>query len=411
MTIDLPFRSPSSASDFSCKDGEITSLIPYPSSGSLITPDIDFAIVRDRLPGWHLHPDQYPMKTLIASDPSMEYWTSLGAQLLSQFQSEAANQGLFVSPFYVMAAWKTYEGYHLSPTRPVLLTPNSEVPLVATDGDINATELEFKIAAAVCSLYFRMRAPEVLRDWVGIIESLDIFVSEPLYSYNTFKAFLPYKHVTTDNSCECLDLNSGEITTKRICTDTLTLAWKANLGGTGMGDTHSSIFAMLISTNGLTMSSGSATKDKELGVERLHMIRIASVPLSEVDLKDKWSPLSFINEPQPLPNNTVTLKEGQELIIQGMDREISLSTRPLKLTKAGEFKRLVRAYLRGNFTPENLTFSFYGSYDMLTWWKISERKGGAVLAFPSSRFRFFRAEVKGILASGENLQGISIEYK
>ena len=396
MTIDIPFRSPSSASDFSCKDGEITSLIPYPSSGSLITPDIDFAIVRDRLPGWHLHPDQYPMKTLIASDPSMEYWTSLGAQLLSQFQSEAANQGLFVSPFYVMAAWKTYEGYHLSPTRPVLLTPNSDVPLVATDGDINATELEFKIAAAVCSLYFRMRAPEVLRDWVGIIESLDIFVSEPLYSYNTFKAFLPYKHITTDNSCECLDLNSGEIATKRICTDTLTLAWKANLG---IGD------------GGLGIRDGGlGIRDGGLGI-RDGVLGIASIPLGEVDLKDNWSPLSFISEHRPLPNNTVTLREGQELIIQGMGREISLSTRPLKLTGAGEFKRLVRVYLRGNFTPENLTFSFYGSYDMLTWWKISEIKGGAVLAFPSSRFRFFRAEVKGMLVSGENLQGISIEYK
>lgn len=383
--LDIPFRKPSSASDFSCPDGEINPhYLQLTTNNPQLTPDIDFALVRTRLPGWNLNPDQYPMKTLVASEPSMEYWTSLGSQLLSQFKSEASNQNFFVAPFYAYAAWKTYDGIYLSPSDRILLTPNSTVPLLATDGNISAIELEFKIAAAVCELYFRMRAPEILRDWVGIIESLQIFVSDPIQNWNTFQAFIPYKHITTDNYCESLDLDSGEIAQRRVCSETLALAWRANLTQSGKNGTSK--------------------------VSDIKFYPFASIPLGEVDIKSSWSSLSSVKESQTVPNNTETVKDGQELIIQGRGREISISTRPLKLTSAARFKRLIRAYLRGNFKPSKITFSIYASHDMLSWRCISKRTGGEVLAFPQTSFRFFKAQVAGKLETGENLQGISFTY-
>lgn len=397
---DIPFRSRSIDSDFICKDGEVewggflqgSDHSNNYGNGTLPSPDIDFALVRQWLSGWHLNADQYPMKTLVATTPSLEYWTNLGSQLLSQFKSEAENENLFVAPFYVAAAWKTRNGVYLSPSSPVLLTPNSTVPLVSTDGDINSPELDFKIAAAVCSLFFKMRAPELLRDWVGIIESMEIFVSDPRQSYDTFHAFLPYKHITTDNYCESLDPDTGEIAKRRVCTETLTLAWKANCD----------------------FSGGS-----ENGTGDTIYHRFASVPLSEVDIKGEWSELIPAHHISSGIENGLSYnelltggygKKSEPMVIEGTGEEISVMTRPLKLSSGVAFKRIYRAYLRGNFDPTKVKFSIYGSRDMLKWWCISQREGSSVLAFPGTPFRFFRACITGKLEKGESLQGISVEY-
>lgn len=399
--FDIPFRSESSDSDFICKDGELGGWvinndgIPfyYKELEQAPVPEIEFALVRDKLPGWHVNPDQYPAKTIIASTPSMEYWTSMGAQLLSQFRSEALHQGLFVSPFYVLGAWRTYDGVYLSPSIPVMMIPNNGIPLVATDDDVNSEEMEFKIAAAVCNLYFRMKAPEILRDYVGRIESLEIMVSESLISYDTFHAFLPSKHVSSDNYCVCLNPDTGEIKQSRVCTETLTLAWKG------------------------IMKTLSFEKE---GMRDLMFYPFARIPLSEVDLAKDWGAtpvdFSFINTPlsgEGIKYKTISGKLNKEIksfpmIISGNDKEISIRTRPLKLSGAGELKKMSRLCLRGNFDPANLTVTLLGSRDMRDWFTISRRKGGNVISIPNSFFRFYQLVINGLLKKGENLQGFTI---
>ena len=400
--FDIQFRSHSSDSDFACRDGEVNGDEVNGDKGygdggyrdegygingdkgyGGIGIDIQFGLVRDTLRGWHANPDQFPMKTLVATEGSMEYWTRLGAQLLARFKNEAGLQGLFVAPFYVMAAWKMADGGYMSPTEPVLMMPNSVVPLVATDGDVTATELEFKIAAAVCSLYFRMAAPEALRDWVGKIESLEIFVSEPLIDYDTFSAFLPSRHVTTDNHCESLDPVSGVISRQRVCTETLQLAWSANQKGSWSVDKGRKFYA------------------------------IASVPLSEVDLAEEWTGAGIRDGIYGDKGSGMTFEEisgrrgsSVPIVIEGKDEETEVETRPLKLSGAGELKRISRVYLRGNYDPAAITMRVYGSRDMLTWWKIAERRGGSAVALPYASFRFFRVAVSGMLRRGETLEGI-----
>ena len=138
---DIPFLLPSDDSDFACKDGELgeaenvmieaegskNCLYPeeiFKNAGAPV-PEIEFAMVRDILEGWHLTPDDFPKKTLLATEPSMEYWNKLTAQLLVEFNSEASFQNKFISPFFVMGAWKSVSGGYFSFSKPSLLIPNS----------------------------------------------------------------------------------------------------------------------------------------------------------------------------------------------------------------------------------------------------------------------------------------------
>ena len=398
--FDIPFRNHTVESDFSCRDGELESSSPslHPSSPDptmSLTPPLEFALIRETLEGWHILPDSFPAKTIIASQPSMDYWNSMASQLLSQFQSEASNQSLFVAPFYAMAAWKLVDGSYLAPSLPVRLTPNSDVPLVATYDDISASEMEFKIAAALCSLRLKIQAPEILREWIGKILSLEIFVSEPVHKYDTYHAFLPFKRISTDSYCECMDLTTGKIEPQRICSVILPMAWKANLDGAGGRKGFSDVNAEM----------------------KFH--RYASIPLSEVDRGGSWCRPEDIGghllgpDLTPVPYSGI-LSSGDYpsvagvVIIEGHDEEVLISTRPLKLSGAGTLKRVSRVCLRGNYTPKNITVSVYGSRDMLAWWCIAERKGGTVVSVPRSPFRFFKVTVAGFLASGETLQGLTI---
>lgn len=397
--FDIPFRTSTSDSDFICKDGEIlssTSLaLQNPSllnqNLQLPPPPVDFALVRTILPGWHAIPSDFPRKTLVGSDPSMEYWTSLASQLLAQFQSEAAVQSLFIAPFYVTGAWKTIDGRYLSPSSPKMLIPNSIIPLVATDDNITITELEFRIAGAVCSLYFKTGAPEWLRDYVGIIDSLDLLVSHPLYDLSDLSAILPSKKVGTDNFCRCLDISSGEISDTRVSTLTLPLAW--------------------------TPSSYLRLENSHLST---HFYPFASVPLSKIDIANSWGPAGKRGIGDKLYRELINPMKYSDMIggnenktaspvaLRGSDAEFSVETRPLKLSGAAEFKQIRRIYLRGHYTPSLLTISVYGSRDMLSWSLIAKRKGGTAVSLPLTSFRFYRVGVSGYLASSETLEGLTL---
>lgn len=413
--FDIPFRTRSNEGDFNCRDGEILSAkgVSIQNDGIAIdsaaynkegdydesenheppAPEISFTLVRDILPGWNIHPDVYPSKTVAATDPSMDYWTGMAAQVLALFKNEAEYDSLFVAPFYAMAAWKTPEGHYLSPSVPVLLTPNSEVPVVTATGDLGASELQIKIAGAVCSIRIKTVAPEVLRDWVGKISSLEILVSEPLSTYDSFRSFVPQRSGETSAWCECLDLETGEIAKRRICMETLSPLWKAIEN----------------------------KKDPDLNKSSLKFFTYASIPLREVDLLGNWTNLAdeqdwlkagywgeSVKNSELEKQNIISWKPGPA-VIGGLGEDIELITRPLKLSEPGEFKKVRKIFLRGCYTPALICMTIEGSRDMLDWWKIAERQGGTMVMLPRSWFRFYRVRVTGVLRKGEGLEGLSLK--
>ena len=412
--FDIPFRLPSSLGDFISRDGEIYSVsglrsatgTPLPSSmlsdasavGGSLPPaaEISFGLVRGTLKGWHIHPDLYPSKTIVASDPTMEYWTGMASQLLSQFQSEARMQSLFVAPFYVMAAWKTIEGEYISPTLPVLMIPNSMVPLVATDGDIKTPELEFKIAAALGNLYFRLKIPEAIRDYVTRISSLEILVSESLQKYDSFSAFIPMRHLSSDSYCVTLDPSSGEVTEKRICSETFKLAWKANTTGAWNWENDSGAY------------------------QDLNFFPFASVPLEQAHRFAEWSEILSSEgirmengssrkglKYSGLNDTNVSDKAISEVVLKGNDGEFILKSRPIKMTKAGELKLLRNVFLRGDFDQSKINIIIYGSRDMRHWFTIGKRTGGSSVFPVVTGMRFYKITVSGYLSATQTLEGFS----
>lgn len=415
--FDIPFRNRTPDSDFHCPDGEISDISnariicsdgemldadSFLNQGELWTsetvpvPQISFALLRDILPGWHANYNIYPSKTLIASQPSMEYWTSLAGQLLERFQSEATLENLFVSPFYATAAWRMSDGTLRAPAEGTLLIPNSDVPLVATEGSPEAEELEIRVAGAVCRLLVKMPLQEVLRDWVGRIKSLEILVSSPLQRYETLTSFIPERRATTAAFCESLDLDSGEISRRRICSDILPLAWKAYVRGTSNWDSSE-------------------------GFEERKFYRFASIPLGEIDLLKDWKTPGVTGPGEivfGLNNKGVAYSVLQEpgkgamksktVTVEGIGEEMRLVTRPLKLSGAGELKVARKLFLRGNYDPSSISIAVSASREMLHWQTISKRKGGTMAMLPCSPFRFYRLEVSGRLAPGETLEGFTL---
>ena len=408
--FDIPFRTPGPESDFACKDGELEfydNLAFNPSIGEwrgtppwaaeLPAADVDFAPVRDVLPGWHAVSDDFPSHTLSASLPSaeyrptMEYWNEMTARLLQQFKNEAWSRHLFVAPFYVMGVWKTVEGIYLNPSVPELLIPNSQIPPVASFGNIDSEEAEFKIAAAVCRLYFRMRAPEILRRFVGKVASLEIFVSGALHDYGYSSVLLPMLRVVSDSYCRELDPSTGEITNRQVCTETLPTAWRSEAP------------TLIPDFSGLKF------------------YRFATMPLSEVDIADTWNAVGragmgskiYENSSAGIPyvelhGGTTSATSGKNVSIKGQDSEFKVSTRPLKLSGAGVYKKIRHVWLRGRYDPSQITVKVYGSRDMRKWWNIGEDRGRGEALLPMSYFRFYRVEISGYLSEGETLEGLSL---
>lgn len=423
--FDIPFLPRSHRSDFSCKDGEISSaknllingvdaeafisssLIgsgSYPSEEGGINvppePEVDFAMVRTTLNGWHVSPDDFPSLTLSAKEPTMEYWNDLVRGLLTQFKTEVRSQHLFVAPFFVMAAWKTVAGTYLNSTKPLLMIPNSELPWIGTYDSTDASEVNFKIAAAVGSLYFKIKAPEVLREWVGIISSLEILVSSPLIEFSNDQPSLPVRRVSPTTFSRCLDLTTGKISDERITTVTFPQAWKgvSNYSGTFTG-----------------IESSEITE-----ISTMKFYPFASVPLGEVDRATVWGAAGLRGIGDFLYGYS---RDGikysallgipetaspKDIIITGEGKSFSLTTRPLKLTKGGEFKMCRFIYLRGHYTSSNITLEVEGSRDMQKWWKIAKSTGNTVAVLPHTYFRFFRVSVTGVLGMDETLEGLSI---
>lgn len=403
--FDIPFYTVSADSDFCCRDGEVegfytnSSNVAEDLSGDLkrLTPKVDFALVRTTLAGWHIHPDVYPSRQMVATNPSTEYWTGVLPQLLNVFQAEAAVQNLFVAPFYAMAVWKTVKNTYIAASEPVMLIPNSEIPTVTTDSALSERELDLKLAAAVCSLRIRFHLNEALRDFTDRIVSLEILVTHPTPNYSSFISYVPMKRVTTHSFSRCLDTETGEIADRRICTETLQFAWKAgNTTSTGIWNV------------------GAA------GYENKKFYPLLSIPLSEVDRLEDYTDINNLKSMFVKPEeeggipfeSTDVLKQGnlksQRLIIEGDGKEIDITTRPLKLSGAGRLERIRRVYLRGDYRPELLTMKILASRDMMKWWCVAKSRGNTVAAMPEASFRFFKVNVRGTLEEGRNLQGVSI---
>ncbi|MDE6444480.1 MAG: hypothetical protein K2K64_08705 [Muribaculaceae bacterium] len=205
-TILMPLRGRSADGDLICNNGELESfsgvipLIPGENLEDMLAegdpliqnpsgirrpsvPRIEFSLLRTILPGWSIHPESLPAITVAATDLSEENQRNLAATTLSEMLSAAAGENLFAEPFLVLAAFRTKGGFHISPTPPILMIPNSSAPIVETMTNAETEVIRMSITAAICRLQYRLSPIDDLEEWNDHISHLDIFISSPIPLY------------------------------------------------------------------------------------------------------------------------------------------------------------------------------------------------------------------------------------
>lgn len=106
---------------------------------------------------------------------------------ISGHHASAANVGAFTEPFLVRYAFRMYDGSTYRMSAPVLMAPESKVRKIGLNvswmsgGGFAMTGLRY--VAPISYLWSRVISAPALEDWKDIIESVDIFISAPIYLY------------------------------------------------------------------------------------------------------------------------------------------------------------------------------------------------------------------------------------
>lgn len=249
-TFSIPLRLPSAKSDYACADGEIASFSNLKIAGaaagttggdggdtggvnpvstgfslSLPTaPEVEFALKRGVLPGWHIHPDMLPSRIMEKGEASEAGWGKKAREALAAFRKDAERHNLFVQPFLAMCAVRLADGHRILPSPPVLMIPNSEAPCVAGTTDFSSDTMELRVAAAVCSLQWRLHVPEELMDFNGATH-IDILISSPLPLYDTKGDLTAFHRFDFEGFTHSIatDGTAGE---RPVTTETLAECWR-----------------------------------------------------------------------------------------------------------------------------------------------------------------------------------------
>ena len=115
----------------------------------------------------------------------------------NKFIAEKVNKkGRFLYPFFVRYAYRLYDGTYTMPSAPILMyCADGCTPLpVVTNSEYEGNKDSHgyykgwycKIVAPVFDLYYQAQYADKtkLADWADIITSVDIFVSQPIYTYD-----------------------------------------------------------------------------------------------------------------------------------------------------------------------------------------------------------------------------------
>ena len=100
-----------------------------------------------------------------------------------------AKAGRFIFPFFVRYAYRLFDGTLTMHSSPVLMLPSTRCAPRVVCGVVLSDSTVSQVRAAVCGmthqLDYRCMAPSaaVLNDWKDVVQSVDIFISAPLYSY------------------------------------------------------------------------------------------------------------------------------------------------------------------------------------------------------------------------------------
>lgn len=101
---------------------------------------------------------------------------------INTFLASVEEQQLFVFPFFVRYALRLYDGSLISHSQPFLMLPTKFLPFQAGIKNVAGDKSLYVYFPRVSKLNYSHEI-EVLSDYKDIIESLDIFISDSIYTY------------------------------------------------------------------------------------------------------------------------------------------------------------------------------------------------------------------------------------
>ncbi len=137
--------------------------------------------------------------------------------------AEIHKLGYFCMPFLVRYALRLFDGSYISHSAPVLMflpgmtDSNVECTVSRVYSSERKLDLLLKVAFQAAKLRWKIlpgKWREMHTPWESIVESLDIFVSAPLYSYDQAGKFgfltSHFRSENSDESSVVVDINNGE---------------------------------------------------------------------------------------------------------------------------------------------------------------------------------------------------------
>lgn len=105
---------------------------------------------------------------------------------VNAFINEYKNKGFFLFPFLVRYALRLYDGTLIHHSAPVLMMcMNDNVKAIATyQARQEITQFSFTVSGSAFKLdYICTSGASDIKDWTDIIQSVDVFVSQPIYTF------------------------------------------------------------------------------------------------------------------------------------------------------------------------------------------------------------------------------------
>lgn len=440
----IPLRLRSDKSDYSCPDGEIAGslnlrFINGSLTGDLLTggnsgtsnsdpelppPAMEFVLRQGNVPGWHIHPDMLPSRIMDApsvgkdTTPTESDWGLRAMQVIDAFEEDAARHNLFTQPFLVMAAWRLSDGSHVSPTKPMMMIPNSVAPVVEGSSDFSVPTMKMNVIEAACSLQWKLKidgeaispkSPILNANSKSSIAGIDIFVSEPISLYDPKEPAKGYHRFECTNFTRSIGAD-GSDGDRLIYGDTIVQGWKAPALEAGYVAYKFNRIKTFRKIAGIEIPNSPVTDD-------FQDLKLTEGCLSVLWALDGYSPeltiISNNDDDRDISDDSWKSFIPEEWNLYGEDFTADkgwgvFATRPIKLSGPEERKQVLSVALRGNYDPKNICMAIYSSDNLCDWHRVALVDKGVISGLWATKRRFFRIAVKAKLSGVESIQALAI---
>ncbi len=121
------------------------------------------------------------------SDEKKKEFTSIAKAKANTFINNVHEEGKFIFPFFVRYAYRLYDGSLAKFSPPILMECNMRTPLFLywylVDGAIKDLTIASNVAYLECGVKTQEQIDDI-RVWTDLIQSVDVFVSRPIYYYD-----------------------------------------------------------------------------------------------------------------------------------------------------------------------------------------------------------------------------------